>query len=671
MTPAETYDSCPVASTCENYVRQCLRAGEPTFGSAGRRRLSPWWKGPPRRANLTVERVVRKIVRQSHDTRDRVVRSDAEDGASVVSTASPETSSFEPERRPIVVVGGGIAGLYSALRLAELTDRPITVLEKCDRWGGRIETSHIDPFTVEWGPMRFELDVQPLLDGLLRKLGVPSGPFPGATAGTQDWPRYLLAEHELVNLPGSPFHKKPPDSLNLLRLGIYLMLGQEYEWKRVPSKKGGAPRVIVRPKGKASVLDFVTSREREDEFRKTARLALAEWDPLLYEIGFWNALQAVLSAQAVMQIRDRGTFYHLIPDNPNAVEWVIFWLRLFRPEAEALSTIPAGSDAIVTKLVGELETVHKEQVLLELSQEVTSVHHGPRATELLVDVEDRPSGRSYSILADHVILALPQRPLQALQANFPSRIIGDVESIVTVPLLKAIWVGPAPGWWQDLEPQPQEAAWTMPTREVHYSLRGDRAMMMIYTDHPATEYWKQYLTHPERHEQAELNPAGPHAEELKNMLVHCLVAHQRFVMREKLVKILARYPGPTHERVETWSVPLGAISDEADRASADQLAAWLAGYPWEDERRLVRETAAFGIRDWSKDPYGAACHAWKPGVKSWEAQERLKAFGLLGRSSMSNVHVCGEAFSGYQGFIEGALQSAEDAIKVVVSAYRR
>ena len=65
---------------------------------------------------------------------------------------------------------------------------------------------------------------------------------------------------------------------------------------------------------------------------------------------------------------------------------------------------------------------------------------------------------------------------------------------------------------------------------------------------------------------------------------------------------------------------------------------------------------ACGIRDWGKDPYGAAVHVWKPRAKSWEVADAFAAFSLDGRAK--NVHICGDAYSDYQGFIEGALRSA-------------
>jgi monoamine oxidase len=70
-----------------------------------------------------------------------------------------------------------------------------------------------------------------------------------------------------------------------------------------------------------------------------------------------------------------------------------------------------------------------------------------------------------------------------------------------------------------------------------------------------------------------------------------------------------------------------------------------------------RDIIAYGIRDWGRVPYGAACHLWRPGIQSWKIIEQLTAFAL-NSGERPNVHVCGEAFSDYQGFMEGALRTA-------------
>ncbi|TAL50854.1 MAG: FAD-binding protein [Methylovulum sp.] len=81
-----------------------------------------------------------------------------------------------------------------------------------------------------------------------------------------------------------------------------------------------------------------------------------------------------------------------------------------------------------------------------------------------------------------------------------------------------------------------------------------------------------------------------------------------------------------------------------------------------DPERIV----SYGVRHWGVEPYGAACHLWKPGIKSWAVQEKMAAFALE-RNGPANVHICGEAFSDYQGFIEGALRTAHEVMRRMAS----
>jgi monoamine oxidase len=73
------------------------------------------------------------------------------------------------------------------------------------------------------------------------------------------------------------------------------------------------------------------------------------------------------------------------------------------------------------------------------------------------------------------------------------------------------------------------------------------------------------------------------------------------------------------------------------------------------------------MRDWGKEPFSAAAHGWRPGVRSWDHIEFLEAFSLdEGAMEVKNVHICGEAFSVYQGFVEGSLRSAKRGLDRIV-----
>jgi oxygen-dependent protoporphyrinogen oxidase len=74
--------------------------------------------------------------------------------------------------KSVVIVGGGIAGLAAAHRLAQtLPDASLTLLESDARLGGKIATDRVDGFVVEGGPDTF-LAYKPRGVGLCRELGL-------------------------------------------------------------------------------------------------------------------------------------------------------------------------------------------------------------------------------------------------------------------------------------------------------------------------------------------------------------------------------------------------------------------------------------------------------------------------------------------------------------------
>jgi monoamine oxidase len=66
----------------------------------------------------------------------------------------------------------------------------------------------------------------------------------------------------------------------------------------------------------------------------------------------------------------------------------------------------------------------------------------------------------------------------------------------------------------------------------------------------------------------------------------------------------------------------------------------------------VVKNAAF--RDWGQDPFGGGWNSWNIGVKSWEVKEKITK-----PLNDSALYICGEAYSDAQGWVEGALQTAD------------
>jgi len=227
-------------------------------------------------------------------------------------------------------------------------------------------------------------------------------------------------------------------------------------------------------------------------------------------------------------------------------------------------------------------------------------------------MEFRNGPNTIYAVADHVVLALPRSPLMQLRSFLPAYIGDLADSVIPIPLIKCFFVNERP-WWDESTPI-QTRAITTPAREIHYACRGEgdsrRGIAMVYGEPPTMHYWTPFV-HQREHLKAELN------------------GDRRLV--NGYLKYLRSDPDSTDQ--------------EAIAAEAAQI-------------------SCFGIRDWSREPFNAGCHFWKAGVRVEDAIKELSMFSL-DASSPKNVHICGESYSDFQGFIEGGLRTALEVIRLV------
>ena len=96
----------------------------------------------------------------------------------------------------VVVVGAGIAGLSSALRLAK-AGRDVLVLEAGDQVGGMIRTERQGGYLLELGPNTIQRS-SPEIEWIIEQVGLGSRVV---TAGSSSARRYIVRDGRLVEVP--------------------------------------------------------------------------------------------------------------------------------------------------------------------------------------------------------------------------------------------------------------------------------------------------------------------------------------------------------------------------------------------------------------------------------------------------------------------------------------
>lgn len=714
----------------------------------------------------------------------------------------------------IAIVGGGIAGLYCLYRLLKsgYKKKEIKLYESCDHLGGRIETWSIqrvrdddinpvgfvqekdprhyltDPpdktkpysispeeseyFRAEFGPMRIEPRDQPFLQKLLDELGIKEPepkekeswdnlvPFPSYASEELQSPKFTLkGEEEEQSTP-----------MDLLLLGIRRILDlienpELYNgmWKNTEAKKVWiklvSPKLLHRPYWKSELLEWINQLEDSKEGNnpddsKSDYQTIREYFQFneyhLWDLGFWNLLSDVLSHYAVVKIRDWGTYYHLLHENLNAAEWMIFWLKAIKG-THSLRGIRGGMTLLIYRLMEKIANIGGEPGQDTLKNRLARlINTGHELDKLsLVDVgialhltKKERHGREVkktkkSATANHVILALPKWPLDKLNLpelfedkekrednkksnleNNKKKIEDALGSVKCLPLLKCFFILENP-WWEDDCPLNRHAS-DVPTRELSYHKSNDKTkgMLMFYTDHPAISFWSDYLR--------EFESSGPNSQEhckiwwrdaeacplwddskkewktgLPDEVMRILneikdqesinhtnpsewtpsfrqkfsedrppVTQKILENSQKILEALDDSAGDYKKSFQEWVLKINEfkLQKKQQKRLWDRFVQFMRDYNHHDfsPDRLL----ACGIRDWGKEPFGAAAHGWLPGEKSWDHIDYLAAFPTVENDDTTikdqwkkRIHICGEAYSDYQGFIEGSLRSVWKTIQ--------
>ncbi len=512
----------------------------------------------------------------------------------------------------VAIIGGGVSGVYTAWRLlTEQKAEKVAIFEADDHIGGRllsVTPPNIPYMTAELGGMRILPAVQPRVQKLIDTLNKD-------TTHPDD---YI----ETFNFPVDQ-----PNNISYLR-GTYLRLS---EFKSNPEK---VPyRLTFQEFGQTAgslvinaieqVIPGITNENlTEDERREMAHNAKFDGLPL-YRQGFWQVLMRVMSGEAYQLAKAAGGYQTTI-NNWNAADAIPWFLSDFGVEPiyhgfkEGFQQVPLTIAERVRQLGGEIF----------LNARVT----GFNKTDDQIEINFLDGSQHH---ANALVLAMPRRSLDLLMPGSPllnkPHVKRLISSVTPRPLFKLFTTYMEP-WWRPAGVNEGRSTTDLPIRQTYYwpTMDGEaptsgRAMLMAsYDDGLNVGFWDGFR----------LKHGIFWDEEIKAIVD---VPDNTFWFEGSIAET-----GQAYAKWHKYQAPEEMV-EEIQR----QLAI-VHGL------KYVPPVVDASYKDWGDDPFGGGWNAWNIGVKSWEVKQQI-----LNPDPEVPVFICGEAYSDAQGWVEGALQTAD------------
>lgn len=346
--------------------------------------------------------------------------------------------------------------------------------------------------------------------------------------------------------------------------------------------------------------------DREGQITSQERVYLGR---PLYEWTCRDALLTVMSAEAYRLVVD-CLGYAAIIGTRNAADAIPYVVAEMKPEADDQVALVGGMDRLPRTMAARVAAdggeVHLGHGLNHFEAESSG---GGTVFRLQFD-------GGASVLARRIVLALPRPALEAVAARsamLRSSSVHRLAGSVAVHDAAKLFLTYDRPWWRDAGIQGHRLITDLPLRKVYYFDRIDGAdgdgralLLATYTDTTDVAPWRAL--------------AGPVAQP-------------------------GRMTDRGHGGAARWDAYAASPSqvDEAQR----QLGT-VHGLP-----EIPFPTGA-AFMDWGADSRGGGWFFWRAGVRSWEVMDRI-----VQPDAGSQVFVCGDAYSVAQGWVEGALQTAD------------
>ena len=497
----------------------------------------------------------------------------------------------------VAIVGGGVSGVYTGWRLltSDLSNSPVKAY--ADE-SGRLNV-HVYELSDRIGGRLISLD-PPEISGIKAEFGGM---------------RYLTNQPlvcdliDKLKLETRPFSVSGDENIYYLR-GKHLRQRDFVNPERVPyglswQEQGKTPGQLI-----AAAIDTLIPG--------AVNLSKAQWQDVkenyqfngryLWQLGFWNLLHEVMSSEAFKFLQDAGG-YNTTMTNWNAAEAIPWYLADFGEDVQ-YRTVNEGMETIPLTVAQHFReaggNIHTGSRLNTFSQ----------AEDGLIDLlfDD-----GTTVQARHLVLAMPRRALELLDDDtifLLNPVVRDLIPTVTPHPMFKLFLCYRYAWWQDAGVNNGRSVTDLPVRQVYYfgseaqgpaaynqELR-DSLVMASYDDGSNVGFWTGLA-------------------ERGHSTTHC-------------------FPPSDEPRWNRYKCPPAMIAHAQRQLKLVH------------DLEYLPEPYAAGFQDWGQNPFGGAWNSWNIHVKAWEVRRQI-----VQPLPDCPVYIIGEAYSAAQGWIEGALQTAE------------
>lgn len=538
----------------------------------------------------------------------------------------------------IAIIGGGVAGLYSGWRLrtgksadtAQFSQPPLThVFELGDRLGGRLVTAFLDGMPhvrCELGGMRYikgepkradPLPGHQIVNRLGAQLGLTSIPF---KMGDRN-PLYYTRRHRF----------RAED----IQSGFLLPYGLE-AWEQRKSSDDLFKTIV-----KDVLTRFGAKEPRNRKEWNDLKQKLTFRGRPIHTLGFWNVLSSYLSNEGYLYMQDTNGY------NSNTMNWSAGEAMQAQIGDFAGSTtywtFEEGFDALAHRTADLFceagGKIWSQNGLVTFSQKKRNDE-----SWLKLQFFNTSKKKYWNVYARSMILAMPRRSLELLdqtnfffndrQRTFSQRLTPHIQSAIIQQSFK-LYLGYERPWWREFTP-PFSSGRTisdLPTRQVYYfgteseqqpdgePDNTNSLLMASYSDAWASDFWRPLASD---------RPWYPKA---------AVAAGRR--------KSVGGLSGPRQ--------PTGFTPREAPYLLVEESQKQIREI--HGNQIAIPEPYVSAFYDWGDDPFGGGYHAWAGGYDApppWTVAPRMRR-----PFKEFPVHICGEAYSDQQGWVEGALCTAE------------